>query len=313
MYELVKSLITKYDRIIIHRHKNPDGDAYGSQMGLKRLIELNYPEKEVYAVGDENIFNFLGHMDIIPDSYYKDALAIIVDVCVTHLISDDRYLKAAEVLVIDHHLNDPNFECISVIKPEYISCAGLIASVFIENEYKFDGVAATRFLTGIVTDSGRFVYPKTSAETLETAAYLIRQGADLNWIYGNLYTEELNFKKLKGYFINNFQITKNKVAYMKNDKNVKDQFGVTTFTVSRAMVNQMSSIKDINIWANFTEEEDGSVLVELRSAKESIVHIARMFGGGGHALACGCTIASLDEVDTVLKELDEFSEGVNNG
>ncbi len=313
MYEIVKSLITKYDRIIIHRHKNPDGDAWGSQMGLKRLIELNYPEKEVYAVGDENTFSFLGHMDIIPDSYYKNALAIVVDVCVTHLISDDRYLNAEEVLVIDHHLNEPNFVCTSVIEPEYISCAGLIASVFIENKCVFDEIAATRFLTGIVTDSGRFVYPKTSAETLETAAYLVRQGANLIWIYDNLYTEELNFKKLKGYFINNFQITKNNVAYMKNDKYVKNKFGVSTFTVSRAMVNQMSSIKDINIWANFTEEDDGTVLVELRSAKESIVHIARNYGGGGHALACGCSLSSLDEVDEVLKELDEFSEGVNNG
>jgi len=313
MYEVVKSLITKYDRIIIHRHKNPDGDAYGSQMGLKRLIELNYPDKEVYAVGDENVFNFLGHMDIIPDSYFENALSVIVDVCVTHLISDDRYLKAKEVLVIDHHLNEPNFECISIIESDYIACASLLASVFIENGCIFDDIAATRFLTGIVTDSGRFVYPKTSAETLETAAYLVRQGADLDWIYNKLYTEELNFKKLKGYFINNFQITKNNVAYMKNNKSVKDKFGVTTFTVSRAMVNQMSSIKDINIWANFTEEDNGNVLVELRSAKESIVHIARKYGGGGHALACGCSLSSLNEVDMVLKELDDFSEGVKNG
>lgn len=313
MYERVKSLITKYDRIIIHRHKNPDGDAYGSQMGLKRLIELNYPEKEVYAVGDENVFNFLGHMDIIPDTYYEGALAIIVDVCVSRLISDDRYVKASQRLVIDHHLNEPDFECISIIESDYISCAGLLANLFIQNGCKFDDVAATRFLTGIVTDSGRFVYPKTSAETLETAAYLVRQGAELNWIYNKLYIEDLNFKKLKGYFINNFQITKNNVAYMRNDKTVKNLFGVTTFTVSRAMVNQMSSIKDINIWVNFTEEDDGSVLVELRSAKDSIVHIAKKYGGGGHALACGCTLTSLDEVDIVLKDLDDFAGGVTNG
>ncbi|AIO18238.1 Bifunctional oligoribonuclease and PAP phosphatase NrnA [Candidatus Izimaplasma bacterium HR1] len=312
MYDIVKSLIHKYNRIIIHRHKNPDGDAYGSQMGLKRLIELNYPDKEVYAVGDENTFNFLGHMDIIPDDYYYGSLAIVVDVCVHRLISDKRYLKADEILVVDHHLNEPDFKCISIIESDHIACAGLLASVFIENDCIFDELAATRFLTGIVTDSGRFVYPKTSAETLETAAYLVRQGADLDWIYDKLYTEELNFKKLKGYFINNFKITENNVAYMKNDKTVKDMFGVTTFTVSRAMVNQMSSIRNINIWANFTEEDDGNVLVELRSGKESIVHIARKYGGGGHALACGCSLSSLDEVEKVLKDLDDFSGGVNN-
>jgi phosphoesterase RecJ-like protein len=221
-------------------------------------------------------------------------------------------MLAEQRLVIDHHLNQPNFECESIIEPSFISCAGLIAVMFIENDYKFDELTATRFLTGLVTDSGRFVYPKTSAETFETAAYLIRQGANLNSIYKKLYTDDLNFKKLKGYIINNFKITENNVAYIKNDKDVKNKFSVSSFTVSRAMVNQMSGIKDINFWANFTEEDDGSVMVELRSANESIVHIARKYGGGGHALACGCTLSSLNDVEKVLKDLDDFSGGLSN-
>lgn len=313
MYEKVKALLDKYNRIIIHRHKNPDGDAYGSQIGLKRLIELNHPDKEVYVVGDENMFNFLGKMDIIPDDYYEGALAIIVDVCVSSLISDDRYVNADEILVFDHHLNQPDFECISFIDPTHIACAELIAGIFIENNYVFDEVAATGFLTGIVTDSGRFVYPNTTAETFERAAFLIKQGAELNWIYNKLYIEEINFKKLKGYFINNFKITKNNVAYMKNDTSVKDKFGVSTFTVSRAMVNQMAGLRDINCWANFTEDEEGFIQVELRSAKESIVHIARKYGGGGHALACGCTLNSFEETDLLLKDLDDLSGGIKNG
>ena len=54
MYDIIKQLIEKYDKIIIHRHNNPDGDALGSQLGLRGLIRLNYPNKLVYAVGDEN-------------------------------------------------------------------------------------------------------------------------------------------------------------------------------------------------------------------------------------------------------------------
>ncbi len=311
MYAQVKQLIEKYDRIIIHRHINPDGDAYGSQLGLKRIIELNYPKKEVYAVGDVNTFQFLGELDTIPDEYYSEALVIIVDVCVSYLISDHRYKKAKEVLVIDHHLNQPDFECISFIESNHISCADLIAGIFIENDFIFDKVASTRFLTGIVTDSGRFLYPNTNAQTLEIAAFLVKQGADLNWIYKKLYTEELNFKKLKGYFINNFKTTKQNVAYMKNDTTVKDTFGVSTFVVSRAMVNQMSGIKGIEIWVNFTEEDNHNILVELRSAEKSIVHIARKYGGGGHALACGCSLKSFDEADVLLNDLDEFLEGAN--
>lgn len=307
MYDTIKRMIEKYDRIIIHRHKNPDGDAYGSQLGLKRIIELNYPEKDVYAVGDMNSFAFLGEMDDIEDSVFEGALSIIVDVCVTTLISDHRYQLASEVLVIDHHLNQPDFECISIIESNHIACAELIGGMFIENNYQIDTVAATRLLTGIVTDSGRFLYPFTNARTFEVAAYLLQQGADLQWIYDKLYTEEINFKKLRGYFIQNFQISEHNVAYMKNTKDLKDAYGVSTFVVSRAMVNQMANLKDINIWANFTEDDDGSILVELRSAKESIVHIARKYGGGGHALACGCTLYSFDEVDQLLSDLDDFN------
>ena len=53
MFENILKLIEKYPRIIIHRHKNPDGDALGSQIGLKHIIKDTYPDKEVFAVGDK--------------------------------------------------------------------------------------------------------------------------------------------------------------------------------------------------------------------------------------------------------------------
>ena len=48
MFEAILSLIREYPRIIIHRHKNPDGDALGAQQGLKRILTDNYPNKEIY-------------------------------------------------------------------------------------------------------------------------------------------------------------------------------------------------------------------------------------------------------------------------
>ena len=55
MFESIYSLIQKYDRIIIHRHKNPDGDALGAQQGLKHILKDNYPNKEILAVGDNEL------------------------------------------------------------------------------------------------------------------------------------------------------------------------------------------------------------------------------------------------------------------
>jgi phosphoesterase RecJ-like protein len=308
MFNKIIELIDKYDKIIIHRHYNPDGDAYGSQMGLKRMLELTFKEKEIYAVGDVNTFSYLGDVDDIEDSVFEGALCIIVDVSVERLVSDKRFKLADHVLVIDHHLNPSDIADTLYNDSDTIACAQIVAEIGIDNNWIIDDIAATRMLTGIVTDSGRFVYPKTSAKTFEVAAHLISKGVNLDLIYERLYTETLEFKKLKGYFINNFKLTKNKVAYMKNDINVKDDFNVTTFTVSRAMVNQMSGIRGVDIWANFTETEDNEILCELRSKRDSIVHIARKYGGGGHALACGCTLNSFEEADLLLSDLDEFIE-----
>ncbi len=308
MYEKIIELIKKHNTIIIHRHKNPDGDALGSQLGLKRLIELNFPNKFVYAVGDENNYQFLGRMDIITDDVFNNALAFILDVSVSRLVSDDRYKLADHVVVIDHHLNPADVGDTVFINSDFIATAEIISDMAIKNNLNIDKLGATSLLSGLVTDSGRFLYPGVKANSFKIAAYLIEQGAQLQEIYEDLYTETVNTKKLKGYFINNFQTTKNNVAYMKNDLTVKDKYNVTTFTVSRAMVNQMAGIKGIDIWANFTLDEEGLIQAELRSKLLSIVHIAKKYGGGGHALACGCTISSFDEADKVLEDLDALLE-----
>ena len=53
MFEKIIEAIQEYNTVIIHRHTSPDGDALGSQIGLKWLIKDNFPEKKVYIVGDE--------------------------------------------------------------------------------------------------------------------------------------------------------------------------------------------------------------------------------------------------------------------
>ena len=308
MYKEIIDKISQYQKIIIHRHKNPDLDALGSQLGLKGLIMDNFEDKEVYVVGDENEYTFLGRMETIEDSKYEDALVIVLDVAVKALVSDKRYKLGKEVLIIDHHLNKNDFGDIWVSYPEHIATAQILSDMAYKHEIRVSPNTANCLLAGIITDSGRFFYPSVSALTFKLAGHLIECGADLQFIYKALYTEELSYKKLKGHFINSFLTTKHNVAYMKNDKELKNRFKVSTFAISRGMVNQMAGIKGIPIWANFTEDDDGSILCELRSASLPIVDIAKKYGGGGHALACGCMVSSWDETDLVLKDLDALLE-----
>ena len=80
MFDKILDLIKKYPVIIIHRHKNPDGDALGSQIGLKHIIRDSFPDKTVYAVGDMTpryAFMVDEPMDEIADEVYNNALAIV--------------------------------------------------------------------------------------------------------------------------------------------------------------------------------------------------------------------------------------------
>ena len=304
MYKEILKKIGEYKKVVIHRHVNPDLDALGAQLGLKGIIENNFKDITVKVVGDENALNFVGHMDTVEDEFYEDALVIVVDVAVKALVSDDRYKLGKEVMVIDHHQNDSDIADYFYCDPSHIAVCQLLGDMCMQESLSIDSATATALLGGLVTDSGRFLYPATRALTFDVASYLLSHGGDLQFLYDALYTEDLNFKKLKGYFINNFRTTKQNVAYMKNAKTLKDAFNVTIFTISRGMVNQMSGIVGIPMWANFTEEDNGRILCELRSKKIPIVEVAKKYGGGGHALACGCTVHSWQETDAILKDLD---------
>ena len=92
MYNQALELIKKYDTIIIHRHTSPDGDAIGSQVGLKHVILANFPNKTVYIVGDlTKRYAFVEDWEPneIADQTYNGALAIVLDSGAPHLVSDD--------------------------------------------------------------------------------------------------------------------------------------------------------------------------------------------------------------------------------
>lgn len=310
--------IKKYQRIIIHRHSNPDLDALGSQIGLRETLRLNFPEKEIYAVGDMNRFTFLGEMDNVSDDKFKDALCIICDVAVSHMISDYRYFGCKEVIVIDHHQNETNLSLPDKVFDlplyRYVdttigACAAIVALMIKEWGLTVPANAATALYGGIVTDTGRFQYGNNLAPLFAISSYLVANGANPQYIYSNLYVETLESRLMKTYFQSKAQLTKNKVMYMFNDKDVFEKYDVDTFTVSRGMVNLMSGIDVVKIWANFTyDRTNGKVICEFRSRDIVIVDIAKKYGGGGHACACGATIDSFDVAKQVLDDFDKLLE-----
>ena len=310
MFESIIAIIEKYDTIIIHRHTNPDGDALGCQIGLKHIIKDTFPQKTVYVVGDASRrYGFMEDsvMDEIADEVYQGALAIILDTSAKALICDDRYTLAAATARIDHHLFCEEIAEVEVTDSSYESCCGLVAALAMEAGWTVSPLAAKSLYTGMITDSGRFRYDSTSAQTFRVASFLMEREFSTVDIYRNLYADDFSFIQLRAKFVLKIQLTDKPVAYIYTTREEADSYGVDDFTISRGMVNVMGEIRGVDIWVNFTESEEG-VLCELRSSKYNINPIAKKYGGGGHAKASGATVKDRATAMEMLGDLMRLTE-----
>ena len=307
--ELLKE-ITNHQTIIIHRHKNPDGDAIGSQIGLKQLLKDNFPEKAIYMVGDAaGRYSFMDDstMDVIPDGTYTDALAIVLDTSARHLISDERYPTAHRTARMDHHIFVEKICDVEITDTSYESCCGLVTAFAVDCGLKLSPASAKPLYTGMVTDSGRFRYDSTSSQTFRLASKLMEQNFDTNEIYRHLYADDFDKVRLRAQFVLKIKFTDCNVAYIYTTKEELEELDADIFAISRSMVSTMSDIRGVDIWVNFTETEQG-VLCELRSSKYNINPIAVKYGGGGHAKASGANVASKEIAMQMLGDLDELTK-----
>ena len=306
MFEAILTAIRAFPRIIIHRHQKPDGDAIGSQVGLSEILKANFPEKEVYIVGDApGRYGFIENStpDTVSDEAYQDALAIVLDTSAKALISDTRYQTAKATARIDHHIFVETICEHEVTDTSFESCCGLIVALAIESGL----VIPTALYTGMVTDSGRFRYDSTTSQTHRLAARLLEEKVDTAEIYRNLYADDLERNKLRARFVLKINVTEDGVAYLYTTKEELQALDVDIFTVSRGMVGTMADLKGIDIWVNFTETEEG-VLCELRSSRYNINPIAVKYGGGGHAKASGATVKNREEAMAMLDDLNHMIE-----
>lgn len=310
MFEEIYRLIEKYPRIILHRHKNPDGDALGAQLGLKHILMASYPEKEIFAVGDMTPrYSFMVDipMDEIADSAYEGALAIVLDTSAKALISDDRYTLADATARIDHHIFCENIAKAEITDTSFESCCGMVTAMAMECGWQVPPEAAKALYTGMITDSGRFRYDCTTSKTFRLASFLTERPFSISDIYQNLYADELSMMQLRAKYTLKIQTTPEGVAYIYTPADEAQGYGVSDFTLSRGMVNVMSDIRGIHTWVNFTESENG-VLCEIRSNRYNINPIATKYGGGGHKKASGATLKDKDEAMALLEDLKSLSE-----
>ena len=301
--------IKEYDRIIIFRHKRPDGDAVGSTKGLREILRLTYPEKEVLLLNADysDYVAFLGDEDApVADEYYATALGIVIDTATSDRISNPKYALCREVVRIDHHIDNNPYTEISWVEEHKSSACEMIAEFYyaFRDELKISKEAATYIYTGMVTDSGRFRFRSVSGDTMRYAGMLLDLGVDVDQIYAHLYMKDYKNLRFHGYMLSKIKMTENGVAYLYIDRKMQEKFGLSMEEAS-ASVSFMDSIKDSLMWIAFIEGPDDEIRVRLRSRFVTINEVAELWGGGGHDCAAGATLHNKRDMKKLLAQADE--------
>ncbi|MBW9211826.1 MULTISPECIES: bifunctional oligoribonuclease/PAP phosphatase NrnA [Terrabacteria group] len=304
---LVKK-IESYNSICIFRHVHPDCDALGSQFGLYTWLKTYFPEKKVYALGFETSTQFdFPALDVVEDEVIEQSLAIVVDTANQERVDDQRFLKAKEILKIDHHLILDDYGNTKIILEGCAATCQILTLLFHTlKEYPLTKEIATYLYTGILTDSLNFTANYTDADTLLAASYLLEQDLEPAKISQRLFDQDLMTLKFKSFLLSKMEVYKNHIAYVVLEQADLDEWNISA-SEARSKVNTFSGIQEFWIWALFTyDKETGLYAGSLRSKQVAINEVVNKYQGGGHKNACGVKNLSKEDISRVLSDLQEL-------
>lgn len=316
----LKDLLSFPKEITIISHRNPDGDAVGSALGLSLYLQkLHHSVKVVFPSEYPLGFSFLYGIErsIIFDLNHDEARKAI-DTCEVLFCLDfnglDRvdklgpnisFSKAKKVL-IDHHLDPEPFSDIQFSDTEASSTCEMVYQVIeaLGDTSKIDPVLGECLFVGLITDTGSFRYG-TRPETYKVAAALKESGVDDYALADKIFNKQKEkHLRLLGHCLANRMEIMNEygvgIMYLskKDYMDYNIQRGDT-----EGIVNYMLMIDNVRM-AVLILEQPTVVKISLRSKGDiSVQEIAqKYFNGGGHKNASGGGVyASLPDVINRLK------------
>lgn len=304
--QCAKALMS-HDNILIITHKNPDGDTVGSAAALcsflrrlgKKAALYNNPQvsTKLRSYTDEFFADetfeakYIVAVDTATESLFPQGFSGRVDLCIDHHPTNSRYAK--ELLC----------------GPEKASCAEVVFELAESLGLVPNAQEATLLYIALSTDCGSFQYHNTKADTLLAASKLVALGAD-NATVNTVFFRKVSMARIKlesmiysgMQFYRDGQIA---VAIITQDMLNKSGAGEDDMDDLAGLAGRSEKSR-LNV--TIREQADGSSKVSVRSSKEvSSSDICAVFGGGGHAMAAGCTISCEPEKarDMLLSVIDE--------
>ena len=251
-------------------------------------------------------FKTYGTLDKINEDELVNPLLIVVDVPNIYRIDGITFSKYNEVIKIDHHPFEDKMGDVELVDTTSCSAAQLVTELILNTKLKMPLHVAENLFFGIVSDSDRFLLPYTTAKTFKLVSRLIEEtNLDFSKLYVKLYERPINEIRFQGYLAENLILTENGFAYIKIDNELIEKFGVDSGTASN-MVNNFNFIKEIKVWAFISYDTKNKVFkVNIRSRGPVINEIAAKYNGGGHAFASGVRTPNEEDIDNLIKDLDE--------
>jgi len=305
--ESLVKILREENNFLILTHTTPDGDAFGSALALKFLLDQLGKKSQVYTeIPVPSQYKFLSGIDYIRDlkELNIDGFNVLILVDCNNLrrisydknIIDKLHSFKGKILIIDHHIEDKSSfnsaskELVKWIDSEKAATGILIYYLIKSLEGRITKEIATNLYTAIIVDTGNFQFDNTTEEVLSIATELVRVGAKPSYIYQQCF-ESWSEKRFKL-----FTIMLNKLEILppvaisfisKSDFQATE----TTESDTERFVEFLRILNNVNISALFREIEPSFIKVSLRSKGEIDVSlIARDFGGGGHKNAAGYRI-----------------------
>ena len=305
MLKKIYNEIKKYNTIVIARHIGVDPDALGAQFALKEAININFPKKDVYAVGSKSArYNYFPKLDKYESINNQAVLLIVVDTPDKKRVDISNLDSFPNICKIDHH---PLIDKMG--KYEYVditssSASELVYRLLLKNKMTINENVAKYLFYGIVSDTNRFLF-NSSVKTFNIISKLIKDyNINIEELYKHLYARPLNEVRLQGFISENMTITDNGFAYIIISNDTLLKYGVDTSSAGN-MVNNFNNIDEVISWAMITEDvKNDQYKVNIRSRGPVVNTTAEKYNGGGHAMASGARVKTLDEANKLIKEID---------
>ncbi len=300
-FKIITDFINKYDKFIITAHETPDGDAIGSEYAMLRVLEKIGKKAKIFNadpfpddfkfLDPENRINVLKDKSQLPLDIADYAL-LILDVNELNNIGNIAELVVPfvkEYFIIDHHNFDIDLAGKNFIQKNASSTAEIIFQLLKKMNVDIELDIANALYTGLVYDTGSFIYPKTSALTFQIAKELVSAGVNPNFIYGKVFEcKSISFLMLQAKVLSTLQFhADNRIAILKMLKKDLEESGAP-FYEGRSLINMPLTSETVLVSIFFKENLEGVLRCSLRSKGNiDVAKIAYSYNGGGHKTAAG--------------------------